>query len=346
MTALRRRSRSPTPVSLARTTRPRSRSRTPTATSSSRSRTPRSAPGATIRPTSRTSSDEARLQGRRGHVPRRLPGAAIVVVALLAWAPAAHAGSLSADGQTLHFRADAGEDNALAVAMDAGGGSISDLGAPLDPGDACDVTGDGAPCSGAVAALEIELGNGDDAVSLDTDLAASIDGGPGADFIAGGAGDDRVNSRDGEADDVSCGDGNDSVNADALDTIAEDCESVSLGERSGGNGSGVTAPPPGTGSSGPVGRSRSGSRLIECRRAGARLRCRLSGPASLRGRVTFTARRSAGGRAVGTAQVAHGKAAATLRSGGRLRAGVWAVDAVVSPRHGRPRVYRTVVALL
>src|SRR3954463_1709512 len=199
-TAPRRRSRSPTRASPARTTRPRSRSRTPTATSSSRSRTPRSAPGATIRPTSRTSSDEARLQGRRGDVPRRLPGAAIVVLALLAWAPAAHAGSLSADGQTLHFRADAGEDNALAVAMDAGGVSISDLGAPLDPGDACDATDDGALCSGPVGACDIDVGNGDDAVSLDTAVAARIDGAPGADFIGGGAGDDRVNSRDGEAD--------------------------------------------------------------------------------------------------------------------------------------------------
>src|SRR4051812_29259800 len=164
MTALRRRSRSPTPVSLARTTRPRSRSRTPTATSCSRSRTPRSAPGATIRPTSRTSSDEARLQGRRGRVPRRLRGAAIVVLALLAWAPAAHAGSLSADGQTLHFRADPGEDNALAVAMEADGLSVSDLGAPLDPGDACDPSDVGALCRSPVATLDIDLGDGGDAL--------------------------------------------------------------------------------------------------------------------------------------------------------------------------------------
>ncbi|MDO8211780.1 PASTA domain-containing protein [Conexibacter sp. CPCC 206217] len=86
----------------------------------------------------------------------------------------------------------------------------------------------------------IEAGFGDD----------TIVGGPGRDTInadAGsgacnflvcrtGSGNDTVDVRDGEADSVVCGAGQDRVIADALDTVAADCETV---ERRGG-----TVPPP------------------------------------------------------------------------------------------------------
>ena len=54
-----------------------------------------------------------------------------------------------------------------------------------------------------------------------------LDGGAGADGFDGGAGDDRVLSADGLAERVACGDGSDRVEADTVDDVAADCESVS-----------------------------------------------------------------------------------------------------------------------
>jgi Ca2+-binding RTX toxin-like protein len=51
-----------------------------------------------------------------------------------------------------------------------------------------------------------------------------IDGGTGADTISGDAGDDVILARDGEVDRIACGDGVDSVVADAQDVVAADCE--------------------------------------------------------------------------------------------------------------------------
>ena len=100
------------------------------------------------------------------------------------------------------------------------------------------------------AALDGEAGEGD-LVGADTedvlggssadtltgnDAANFLAGGPGADRLEGGAGqdlyaagpdDDRVESRDGTPDLVSCGTGSDSVVADGADATDPDCELVS-----------------------------------------------------------------------------------------------------------------------
>jgi Ca2+-binding RTX toxin-like protein len=55
-----------------------------------------------------------------------------------------------------------------------------------------------------------------------------LDGGAGGDTLNGGDGADRITSRDGVADDVVCGAGADTVIADAVDTVAADCETVEL----------------------------------------------------------------------------------------------------------------------
>ncbi len=55
----------------------------------------------------------------------------------------------------------------------------------------------------------------------------TITGGSGADDLQGAAGDDTLKANDGEADSVSCGDGNDGGEADPLDAITA-CEAVTV----------------------------------------------------------------------------------------------------------------------
>lgn len=82
-------------------------------------------------------------------------------------------------------------------------------------------------------------GSGDDVLSAYSkyDGTALLDGGPGNDFLGassyfatttllGGDGDDTLGSNNGLADVDMCGNGMDSVSADALDTVAADCETV------------------------------------------------------------------------------------------------------------------------
>jgi Ca2+-binding RTX toxin-like protein len=51
-----------------------------------------------------------------------------------------------------------------------------------------------------------------------------LSGGGGNDVLAGGVGNDSINSRDGQADRVSCGPGRDTVTRDRFDSVAGDCE--------------------------------------------------------------------------------------------------------------------------
>jgi hypothetical protein len=91
---------------------------------------------------------------------------------------------------------------------------------------------------------DIDAGFGDD----------TIVGGPGRDSIAGDRrggdcgplwcklpfGNDTIDARDGEQDSVSCGFGEDTVYADAIDVVASDCEHVTRG--GGGTATGTPAP--------------------------------------------------------------------------------------------------------
>ena len=79
--------------------------------------------------------------------------------------------------------------------------------------------------SGGPAADEVAGGDGNDALA-GGDGDDALDGGLGDDNLDAGPGDDRLLSRDGLADIVACGPGNDEVDADTLDQIAADCEIV------------------------------------------------------------------------------------------------------------------------
>lgn len=82
-----------------------------------------------------------------------------------------------------------------------------------------------------------------------------LQAGPGADDVDGGPGSDEVRAHDGVADRVRCGDGVDKVDADTIDDVAPDCESVTRastpppGADGTGDGSGGGSPGSGGGSS-------------------------------------------------------------------------------------------------
>jgi RTX calcium-binding nonapeptide repeat (4 copies) len=69
-----------------------------------------------------------------------------------------------------------------------------------------------------------------------------LTGAGGADTLDGGAGDDVIDAIDGAADAIACGAGNDSVQADAQDAVAADCERADRAAApAGGAGSGGVA---------------------------------------------------------------------------------------------------------
>lgn len=78
---------------------------------------------------------------------------------------------------------------------------------------------------GGPAADGVDGGTGDDTLA-GGDGGDRLDGGLGADALAGEGGDDVLAVRDGLPDTVACGDGADRVEADTLDDVATDCESV------------------------------------------------------------------------------------------------------------------------
>jgi len=180
---------------------------------------------------------------------------------------------------------------------------------------------------------------GDDKLSA-FDLADTIDGGAGADVIEGGYGDDTitggpgrdminadvsgtschwiqcrmpygndtVDSRDGEADNVTCGIGTDVVSADPQDTVAADCETVNVG--AGGQGPGGQ-PPKQHGQTGPEGRpSLTG---VRARRRGGMLL--VAGRAKGVAAVKLTATRGSRRIARAKARVRAGRFTARLRVG-------------------------------
>jgi Ca2+-binding RTX toxin-like protein len=74
----------------------------------------------------------------------------------------------------------------------------------------------GAVITGTAATNSLSGGDGNDA----------IDGGAGNDSLFGNGGDDTIQARDGYADRVSCGAGNDTATVDTLDIVSDNCETV------------------------------------------------------------------------------------------------------------------------
>ena len=171
-------------------------------------------------------------------------------------------------------------------------------------------SGDGADrLDGGAGNDNVDGGFGDDVLI----------GGPGRDTISGDLaggdcgplwckypfGNDTIEARDGEADSITCGAGTDTVNADAQDVVAPDCENVVRA------GSGPAAGShPGTGASSARLALKGRTRLAKALRSGFSVR--VSGVKAGQ-RVKLTARR--GGKVVarGKATVAAGATAVTVK---------------------------------
>ena len=176
---------------------------------------------------------------------------------------------------------------------------------------------------GADGADKVDGGAGDD--DLDAGFGDDvIVGGPGRDTIAGDRrggdcgplwckypyGNDTIDARDGEIDSVMCGAGEDSVQADASDVVAPDCEHVARGG----------AATPGAAQSAALDGAVSRTKLAKALAHGLKVRVSVPGP----GRVTAKAPRASGSAKVKRsrrddrrAALQQGRAARTARQAQR-----------------------------
>jgi hypothetical protein len=139
-------------------------------------------------------------------------------------------------GGKLTYTAAPGEVNNVSVApwglslLVTDTGTKAGIALPLTPGPGCwKLSSTASSCSMSVTGLTVSLGDGND--SFDGTLIAiptTVSGGTGSDRIATGSGADTIDVRDGEVDSVTCGAGQDTVSADRTDSVAGDCETVTV----------------------------------------------------------------------------------------------------------------------
>jgi hypothetical protein len=187
---------------------------------------------------------------RRRRLGRWTAGAALTAVALLALPATTWAASVSSSGGALTYTAGSNETNVVSIAPAPSGSDFvvteAGAGVTLVVGEGC--TADAAQPNVAVCAATgvvsitvdlKELGDQatiDPAVTVNAQLFGrqgddTLSGGGGSDLLHGGFDNDVLNSRDGTADEVACGAGTDTANADreALDAVNLDCETVDRG---------------------------------------------------------------------------------------------------------------------
>jgi Ca2+-binding RTX toxin-like protein len=112
------------------------------------------------------------------------------------------------------------------------GGSNSDSLFGDQGNDTADYSGRSAPVivDLAVSAHNGEQGEEDWLSGIENVLGGAgadrLNGSAAANLMVGGAGNDEIRARDGAYDRIECGSGSDSVSADAVDSVASDCEHV------------------------------------------------------------------------------------------------------------------------
>ena len=196
------------------------------------------------------------MSGAAAGAVRVLMGAALVC-ALGAAAPgSAAAATISYAAGAVHLAALPGETNALQVGRAAGGGVVVFDSVPMRPGTGCVATSTySARCAGTIIGLEFDLGDGDDTLVIDGDVADSLvvtagagddviagsgagevlDGGLGDDVLSGAGGADILSGGPGD-DRLLGGDGDDTLDGgDQVDTLDGGAGADRLGGGAGGD---------------------------------------------------------------------------------------------------------------
>jgi Ca2+-binding RTX toxin-like protein len=156
----------------------------------------------------------------------------------------------------IYYIAGPGEENDISISLVGSDYVLSDPGALITAGSGCSSSGNQAVCPAAgIIGITVNTGDGADSARNNTSTPSTLSGGDGNDSLqggngndtlrgnrgldthSGGAGDDFVDTRGDKGDVVTCGVGNDFVNADSGDTVAADCETVD-------RGAGPPPPPP------------------------------------------------------------------------------------------------------
>ncbi len=195
------------------------------------------------------------------------------------------------------------QDTALSsVALTEIGGTLCSVGEPWK--FRCPVA--------SVDSATIYLGDGTDTLDAsNSSIAVTVYPGPGAKTITTGSGADAIDARNGSVDQITCGDGADSVSADEDDSVAADCEQVTRGQSTGsangagsgdtsagGDGSGAADASSGTVFETPVGLSVALTKVpIANNRAHVALNCAAGALDGCRGEVTLELPRATGSRA-------------------------------------------------
>lgn len=134
-------------------------------------------------------------------------------MAVLVLPQSALAGTASVENGQVRFIAAGGEANTLAIAttQTAGAYTVADS-VPVTPGPGCSGNADGsATCpSSNINGVDVQLGDGNDTLTLSIPTPARASGGPGNDTLRGGDGDDVLRGDPGE-DALEGNGGNDSL---------------------------------------------------------------------------------------------------------------------------------------
>jgi Ca2+-binding RTX toxin-like protein len=177
--------------------------------------------------------------------------------AAFALLPAVAAGATAhIEIKRVYYTAGTAEENDISISLVGSDYVLSDPGALITAGPGCTASGSQAVCPAAgIIGITVNTADGADSARNNTSTPSTLSGGDGNDSLqggngndtlrgnrgldahSGGAGDDLIDTRGDKGDVVTCGVGNDFVNADNGDSVAADCETIDRGEES--------PPPPG-----------------------------------------------------------------------------------------------------
>jgi Ca2+-binding RTX toxin-like protein len=175
---------------------------------------------------------------------------AISGTAAFALLPAVAAGATAhIEIKRVYYTAGTVEENDISISLVGSNYVLSDPGALITAGPGCTASGSQAVCPAAeIIGITVNTADEADSARNNTSTPSTLSGGDGNDSLqggngndtlrgnrgldthSGGPGDDFIDTRGDKGDVVTCGVGNDFVNADSGDSVAADCETVDRGD--------------------------------------------------------------------------------------------------------------------